>query len=70
MTSALGLDDDQRIAVGVAQPEHRRHGAAPARDLGVDVDARGLEGGVVGVDVRNDDSLVTVRLSRTSAHGR
>jgi hypothetical protein len=46
-----GLDDDQRVSFGVAQPEHRRHRAAEARDLVVDIDAGGLQGGVVGVDV-------------------
>ena len=47
-----GLDDDQRVSVRVAQPEHRRHGAAPTGDLVVDVDAGGLQRGVVCVDVR------------------
>ena len=53
-TEALGrrLDDDERVAVRVAQPEHRRHGPAEAGDLFVDVDAGSLQRGVVCVDVR------------------
>ena len=42
------LDDDQRVPVRVAQPEHRRHRPAVATDLGVDVDRGGLQGGVIG----------------------
>src|SRR5207248_2442530 len=49
---ARRLDDDQRVSVRVAQPEHRRHRVAVAADLVVDVDAGGLECGVVGVDIR------------------
>src|SRR3954447_23363785 len=45
------LDDEQRVAVGVAEPEHRRDRVAHARDLGVHVDAGFLELGVGGVDV-------------------
>jgi hypothetical protein len=45
------LDDDERVGFGVAQPEHRRHRPTEAGDFLVDVDARGLERGVVGVDV-------------------
>jgi hypothetical protein len=36
--SAL-LDDQKRVAVGVAEPEHGRHRLAHAHDLGIDVDA-------------------------------
>ena len=59
------LDDDQRVAVRVAQPEHRLHRAAEARDLVVDVDAGGLQRGVIGVDVirvEADPGLAAARL--------
>src|SRR5207248_10620423 len=46
-----GLDDDERVAVRVAEPEHRRNRPAPARDLVVEVDAGGFQGCVIGVDV-------------------
>jgi hypothetical protein len=45
------LDDDERVSVWVAEPEHRRYWIAPAGDLFVDVDAGGLQRGVVGIDV-------------------
>jgi hypothetical protein len=45
------LDDHQRVAVGVAEPEERRDGVAEAADLGVDVHAAVLELRVLGVDV-------------------
>ena len=59
------LNDDQRVAVGIAQPEQRRDRATDARDLVVDVDAGGLQGRVVGVHVRRveaDAGLAAARL--------
>jgi len=38
--SRLRLDDKQRVLVRIPQPEHRRHRAAHARDLVVDVPSR------------------------------
>jgi hypothetical protein len=48
---AVRLDDAVRVAVRVAQPEHRRDLAAVAADLGIDVDARVPQRRVVGIDV-------------------
>src|ERR1700680_2384300 len=45
------LDDQQHVALRVAQPEHWWHRAAHAADLGVDVHTRGLELSVEGVDI-------------------
>src|SRR3954453_17350978 len=47
-----GLDDDQRVAVWIAGPEHRRHRPAVAADLVVDVDACLLQRRMIRVDVR------------------
>ena len=41
------LDDDERVPVGVAHPEHRRHRVAVPGDLLVDVDAGGLQRSVI-----------------------
>ena len=48
---SVALDDQEAVAIGVAEPEHRRYRIAHAADLVVDVDAAGLEVGVIGVDV-------------------
>src|SRR5919197_3592125 len=45
------LDDHQRVALGIAEPEERRDDVAEAADLGVDVDAAIPQLRVVGVDV-------------------
>src|SRR4051794_16018162 len=45
------LDDEQRVALGIAQPEHRRDGVAHAADLSVDGDAVLRKVGVDRVDV-------------------
>ena len=60
-----GLDDDQRVPVGIAQPEHRRHRVAVPADLVVHVDTGGLQRGVVGIDVggvEDDARLGAARL--------
>src|SRR5262249_5814572 len=66
LTSLLrGLDDDERIAVGIAQPEHRRGGGAPTGDLVVAGRARSPQRSVIGVDVRGveaDAGLAAARL--------
>jgi hypothetical protein len=44
-------EDHQRVAVGIAHPEHRRDGPPHSADFGVDVGTALLERGVVAVDV-------------------
>ena len=48
--SAL-LDDQQRVALGVAEPEHGGNWVAHPRDLGVNVDAACLELRMGGIDI-------------------
>src|SRR6476620_12488433 len=70
---SAGLDDHQRVAVDVAEPEHRRDGVAHTLDLVVDVDAGGLEIGVVGVHVlavQRDTGLDPDRVALARGHDR
>ncbi len=50
------LNDDQRVPVRVADPEHRRHGPTPPRDLVVDVGSCRFQRRVIRVDVRRVDA--------------
>src|SRR5437764_12906204 len=64
------LDDRQRVPARVAEPEHRRHGRAPARDLRIDVDAGLLQRRVVGLDVVGRDDDPAVDGGRAALHRR
>ena len=48
---SAGLDDHQAVALGIPQPEQRRHRVAQAADLGIDIDAFHAELKAAGVDV-------------------
>src|ERR687891_631969 len=60
------LDDHQSVFLRITEPEHGRHLVAEATDLGVHVDAPGVQLLVVGVDVvdlERDTGLLPALLS-------
>jgi hypothetical protein len=65
-----GPDEHEGVAVGVAEPEHRRDGVAHAADLGVDVDAALLELRVDAIDVVGVEADAGLDVASRVAGGR
>ncbi len=65
--TASGSTIVKRVALGIAHPEHRRHGIAPARDLRIDVGTCGDERGVIGLDVAGGEHDPGLRRRRPSS---
>src|SRR5262249_31512797 len=67
---SAALDDHQAVALGVAQPEQRRHRVAHTADLGVHVHAGGPRLRVESVDVFGLQADARLAVARRPARGR